>query len=235
MKPEAVRLFQTLPHPCGYFDDRIAQNAVLDPASPHLADIYDSALTHGYRRAGGHVYHPYCQSCHACIAARVPVAQFKPTRGQRRCWKNNADLTQSVVPAQQTEEHFDLYRRYLSSRHAGGGMDNPSVDEFERFLYTKWSPTQFLEFRLGKKLVGVAVTDITPHALSAVYTYFEPAAAQRSLGTYAILSQIEHARSRGLKYLYLGYWIKHHPKMDYKINFQPLEILHAGAWHRVAR
>jgi arginine-tRNA-protein transferase len=230
MKSETVRLFQTLPHACGYFGDRTAQNLVIDPASPHLAQIYDAALLRGYRRAGGHVYHPHCRRCHACVPARVDVAAFAPDRSQRRCARRNADLELSIEPARYSEEYFDLYRRYLDGRHAGGGMDNPLADDFTRFLYTPWSPTRFVALRRNRRLLGVAVTDFASSGLSAVYTFFEPAERERGLGTFAILSQIELARTRGIPHVYLGYWIAGHPKMDYKARFRPLELLGPNGW-----
>ena len=230
MKSEVVRLFQTLPHPCGYYAERTAQNLVIDPTSPHLPQIYDAALTRGFRRAGGHVYRPHCGGCHACIAARVPVVQFRPDRSQRRCLQRNADLQLCIEPARHTDEYFDLYRRYLDARHPGGGMDNPDPEDFSRFLYTAWSPTSFIELRLCDRLLGVAITDITTTGLSAVYTFFDPDEAARGLGTYAILRQIEITRERGLPHLYLGYWIDQHQKMDYKARFRPLELLTADGW-----
>jgi len=99
MKSETVRLFQTLPHACGYFSARTAQNLVIDPASPHLPQIYDAALARGYRRAGGHVYHPHCRGCNACVPARIVAAQFRPDRSQRRCLRANADLETVLEPA----------------------------------------------------------------------------------------------------------------------------------------
>lgn len=234
MKSETIRLFLTLPHPCGYFAERVAQNVVIDPAAPKLPQIYDAALTQGYRRAGGHVYQPHCQGCHACIAARVPVHEFVADRSQRRCLARNRDLDVVLAPARLDAEHFDLYRRYLNSRHAGGGMDNPEPEDFSRFLFTGWSPTSFLEMRLHGRLLAVAVTDFTANGLSAVYTFFDPDEAVRGLGTYAILRQIELARERGLTQVYLGYWIEHHPKMDYKARFRPLELLGADGWCRLS-
>ena len=231
MKSETVRLFQTLPHPCGYFGGRTAQNLVIDPAAPDLPRIYAHALTRGYRRAGGHVYHPQCPSCGACVPARIPVAAFKPDRSQRRCLKRNEDLTLHVAPAHYSLEYFDLYRRYLDARHAEGGMDNPDPQDFSRFLFTPWSPTWFFELRnRGGELFAVAVTDVAASGLSAVYTFYEPQQTARSLGTLAILKQIEFARERQLQHLYLGYWIAAHPKMDYKARFEPLELLGPGGW-----
>lgn len=234
MKSDIVRLFQTLPHPCGYFDGRTAQNIVIDPASPHLPHVYDLALTRGYRRAGGHVYHPNCQHCRACVAARIPVADFRPSRSQRRCLRRNRDVIVRVEPARRTDENFELYRRYITARHAGGGMDNPDAEDFTRFLYTAWSPTRFVELRLNGRLLAVAVTDFTARGLSAVYTFFEPAATARGLGTFSILSQVELARARGLPHLYLGYWIADHPKMGYKCGFRPFEIMTRSGWQVLA-
>jgi arginine-tRNA-protein transferase len=233
VKSEVVRLFLTLPHPCGYFTERVAQNIVIDPAAPQLPQLYDAALAQGYRRAGGHVYRPHCDDCHACIAARVPVNRFIPDRSQRRCLARNRDLDVASVPARRDAEHFDLYRRYLDSRHAGGGMDHPQPEDFSRFLYTDWSPTRFLDFRCDGKLLATAVTDETGHGLSAVYTFFDPDVPARGLGTFAILRQIELARERGLSHVYLGFWIERHAKMDYKARFRPLELLGPDGWQQL--
>ena len=233
MRSELVRLFQTLPHPCGYYADRTAQNLVIDPACEHLPNIYEAALTKGFRRAGGHVYRPHCGSCRACVAARIPVADFVPDRAQRRCMKRNSDLGVEIVRAEFRDEYFDLYRRYLDLRHHAGGMDNPESEDFGRFLYTAWSPTRFIEFRLDGKLAGIAVTDFAQAGLSAVYTFYDPELASRGLGTYAILQQVEIARMRNIPHVYLGFWIDRHPKMDYKMRFQPLELLGSEGWRRV--
>jgi leucyl-tRNA---protein transferase len=230
MKSDVVRLFQTLPHECGYYNDRIAQNLVIDPSAPHLAAVYGLALARGFRRAGGHVYHPHCGACRACVPCRVDVATFRPDRSQRRCRARNADLELRVEPARYSEEYFELYQRYLTGRHRDGGMDAPQHEDFSRFLYTEWSPTRFLEIRHDGRLLGIAVTDLCAQGMSAVYTFYDPAESSRGLGTFAILAQLEWAAREGLPHLYLGYWIAGHPKMDYKRRFQPLEVLAHGNW-----
>ncbi|UXI69907.1 arginyltransferase [Tahibacter amnicola] len=234
MKSDVVRLFQTLPHDCGYYVDRTAQNLVIDPSAPNLSAIYGLALARGFRRAGGHVYHPHCVGCQACVPCRLAVGEFQPTRSQRRCLKRNADLSTRIAPARFTDEYFDLYSRYLAGRHRDGGMDHPSPDDFGRFLYTDWSPTRFLEIRRDNDLLGVAVTDICAEGLSAVYTFYDPAESSRGLGTFGILAQIEWARLARLPHLYLGYWINRHPKMDYKRLFQPMEVMRHGQWRPFA-
>ena len=109
-------------------------------------------------------------------------------------------------------------------------MDDAEASDFRRFLTAPWSPTLFLEIRQAERLLGIAVTDVCLNGVSAVYTFFDPAESARSLGTFAILKQIELARRRGMPWLYLGFWIDGHPKMDYKRRFQPLEIRKAGSW-----
>ncbi len=232
-KSQAVKVFISLEHACGYYPDRIAQNLVLDPIAEGQKELYDAAITRGFRRGGGHIYRPHCAQCHACVASRIDVAKFSLSRAQRRCLKLNADLRVERRPAVLNEEYFTLYQRYLAGRHAGGGMDEPSVADFSRFLFSKWSQTEFIEFRLGARLLGVAVTDVTRSSLSAVYCFYDPSEAKRSLGVFAILSQIELARAAGLNHLYLGFWLAGHAKMHYKAGYSGFEILQFNEWRPV--
>ena len=234
MRSERVRLFQTLPHTCGYFADRVAQNLVIDPAAPQLDRVYPESLAQGFRRAGGHLYRPRCAGCHACTPCRLRVDRLRPDRSQRRCMARNADLDViETEPGFSTERHA-LYRRYLQTRHPGGGMEDADAEDFTRFMIAPWSTTRFLELRLQGRLLGVAVTDVTDDALSAVYTFFDPEQQTRGLGTFAILAQVDWARCLALPYLYLGYWIAGHPKMDYKRRFRPAEILDQHGWMPLA-
>ena len=230
-EPVQIRVFQTAAHPCGYWPGREARDLVLDPQHPALPSLYPGALQMGFRRSGDRVYRPRCEGCRACVAVRVAVAAFRPDRSQRRCAMRNADLRVDEAPARCDDEVFALYRRYLAARHPGGGMDDPAPEDFEAFLVGRWSSTRFLQVRdAHDRLLAVAVTDRTPDALSAVYTFYDPDAARRGLGTFAILGQIDWARRSGRPHLYLGYWIDGHPKMDYKRRFAALERLDGAVW-----
>lgn len=235
LRSERVRLFQTLPHACGYFADRTAQNLVIDPAAPNLPALYAVALTRGFRRAGGHVYQPHCPGCRACEPCRIDVAAFQPDRSMRRCLAANRDLVAEACTPGLTPERHALYARYLRARHRGGGMDEASDTDFTQFLTAPWSPTTFIELRLHERLVAVAVTDVCPTGLSAVYTFFDPELPHRGLGTCAILHQVELARTRGLPHVYLGFWIQNHPKMGYKARFSGLEVLAPAGWIPIAQ
>lgn len=230
---ERVRLYLSTEHVCGYLPGRSSRNAYIDPDFALNAQRYGWLLEQGFRRSGAHVYRPYCQHCRACIPARVPVALFERNRAQRRCEARNADV-EVLVSRRLTDEHFALYRRYLLARHADGGMDANNREGFHSFLDCPWGEVRFWELRAAGQLLAVAVVDETPRGLSAVYTFFDPAQSERSLGTLAVLRQIQAARERNLGYVYLGYWVPGSRKMDYKRNFRPLEILTTKGWETAA-
>jgi arginine-tRNA-protein transferase len=230
----SIRLFRTAEHACGYWPLRMARDIVLDPVDPSLPQVYAHALAMGFRRSGGHVYRPQCAACRDCQAVRVPVARFRPNRSQRRCLRDNAALRVELAPARRTGENYALWCRYLDSRHRDGGMDDTSEQAFDQFLRCDWSPTRFLEIRDDGRLLAVAATDVAADALSAVYTFYDPAHSARGLGSYAILSQIQLARDLGLRWLYLGFWLDGHPKMDYKRRYRPLEVFDGQSWSESA-
>lgn len=227
---QRLRFFRGGSHPCPYLPDREADSAVADPSARMSPDLLAQLTAAGFRRSGSIVYRPYCGTCTACVALRLPVAQFAPRRSQRRIWQRNADATVKVTAPGFSEERFALYDTYLAARHSGAGMDNPSRADFERFLDSDWSDTRFHETRIDGKLAAIAVTDWLPDALSAVYTFFDPGLARRALGVHSVLAQIDTAQREGLRWLYLGYWIENCQKMDYKRNFQPAEAYLDNGW-----
>lgn len=230
MNSQNLSLYITAEHDCGYYDDRLTANLIPDPQIEMNSPLYGLLVSKGFRRSGEFVYRPHCKLCSACIPCRINTNNFKPSRNQRRCLKNNNDLTTRVVNAQFKEEYFSLYRRYLNSRHADGNMVDPTRDDYNSFLLNNWQSSIFIESRLNDQLLSVAVVDYLPNGLSAVYTFFEPEQSKRSLGTFAILQQVWLAKLYMLPHIYLGYWIKDHPKMDYKQNFKGLEIYQQDQW-----
>jgi len=196
-------------------------------------DMYNALIQKGFRRSGDYLYRPHCQDCDKCISTRIMTECFAPNRSQQRTKKKNNDLISSSESARYTDEYFDVYRRYLNSRHHGAGMDNPERTDFERFLISEWCDTEFLTLRLDGQLLAVAVTDVVNSGLSAVYTYFDPDFEKRSLGTLSIIMQVEFAKKRNLDYVYLGYWIEESKKMNYKSFFKPQERFVNDDWVKV--
>ena len=229
--PGRPRFFATPGHPCSYFPDREARTLFLDPAGPATPALYTLLSRNGFRRSGAQVYRPECAPrCRACVPVRVPVARFRPRRIHRRVRAANRDLTLRVLPECFDPAHFALYRRYLSIRHAGGGMEDHSPLQYLDFLTSPWCDTLFFEYSLDGEVVAVSVIDRLADALSCVYTFFDPAHGRRSLGTYAILSAIDAARRDSLEWLYLGYYIADSPRMRYKGDFLPQERFIRGRW-----
>lgn len=228
-------LYLSLPHACSYLPGRMATTLFVDPHHPMTPELHARFTRHGFRRSGDLVYRPHCVDCAACLSARIPVADFQPSRGQRRVWKRNADIRVIAREPIFDEEHYALYLRYQEMRHPGSGMGNPSPERYLHFLVGRTVRTLFYELRAGAQLLGVAVVDCLPDALSAVYTFYDPDLTERGLGVYAVLWQIEHARELQLPWVYLGYWIKNSAKMSYKSRFRPLEVYNQGRWSPLRR
>ncbi len=225
-----LRFYATQPHPCSYLPNEQATTLFLDPAQPMSEQVYGELSDLGFRRSGDHLYRPHCQHCNACIAARLPVDLFQPSRQQRRILKRNADLRVRATLPRLTDEYYALYARYIEQRHADGDMFPPSREQFATFLVRDLPFCRFYEFREGERLLAVAVTDVLRNGLSAVYTFYDPDEDRRSLGRYAILWQIDEARRLGLQSLYLGYWIRACRKMNYKTQYRPIELFVNQRW-----
>jgi arginyl-tRNA--protein-N-Asp/Glu arginylyltransferase len=225
-----IRLLLTEPHECSYLDGQKATTAFVDPEIKMDTALYGRMSAIGFRRSGAYLYTPMCHNCNACVPTRVPVDLFKRNRSQRRCWNRNLDVQINQRDAIDLDEHYPIYERYISDRHHDGDMFPPTREQFDQFLGHPWECTNFLEFRVYGKLIGCAVVDVLPDALSAIYTYFDPLESPRSLGTLAVLFQISLAQQLGMGYLYLGYWIKDCQKMSYKTNYRPLELLQENTW-----
>ncbi len=191
--------------------------------------LYQVFLDLNFRRLGDVVYRPECLGCRECRQLRVRALEFRPDRAQRRCARLNSDVTaESQVPAATPEKH-EVYQRYLQARH--DGQMNGSWQEYLEFVHAGSPFTREVVFRLAGRLLGAGIYDVMPHALSAVYFYFDPELDRRSPGVLHILWLLEECRRLAAPWLYLGYHVAGSRTMSYKRAFRPNETLgDDGCW-----
>lgn len=231
---KTLHFYATPEHECSYLEGFDAKTLFVDPQEIISTDAYSQLSDLGFRRSGKHIYRPYCSHCQACISVRVNGREFIPSKSQKRVINKNKDLTAAAVPAQFTDEYYALYANYINVRHSDGDMYPPTPEQFSAFLIEGGQQGCFYEFRDSQgKLVALAVTDYLTQGLSAIYTFFDPEESSRSLGSYAILWQLQEVKRLELEYLYLGYWIRECQKMSYKVAYNPLEMLLHGQWIHV--
>lgn len=234
--PVAPQFYVTAPQPCPYLEGRMERKLFTALQGEHAETLNNSLSAQGFRRSQNVVYRPSCADCASCLSARIDVARFTPNKSQRRTLKRNRTITRRATSPWATEDQYDLFRRYLDSRHSDGGMADMDVFEFAAMIEETPIRSRVIEYTDSTtgELIGVCLTDVLIDGVSMVYSFYSPDRPRDGLGTYIILDHIEIARSAGLPFVYLGYWVPGSQKMGYKAKFSGLEVFIGGAWQRMS-
>ncbi|KAA0970244.1 arginyltransferase [Aureimonas fodinaquatilis] len=241
--PQTPQFFLTAPAVCPYLNGQIERKVFTHLVGNRAAELLDVLTQGGFRRSQNIAYRPACERCRACVSVRILVDEFQPSHSMRRVLRTNRDLVGRMGPAVASSEQYSLFRSYLDSRHADGGMAEMSMLDYAMMVEDSQVETRIIQYRQrgpdssfttvsDGDLVAVALSDVMADGLSMVYSYYNPSMPHRSLGSLMILDHIERARALGLPYLYLGYWVEGSAKMDYKIRFLPQEHLRPSGWAR---
>nr|XP_031317747.1 arginyl-tRNA--protein transferase 1 isoform X2 [Camelus dromedarius] len=139
-------------------------------------------------------------------------------------------------------QSFSLYVKYQMAIHQDP-PDECGKTEFTRFLCN--SPLEaenppngpdcgygsfHQQYWLDGKIIAVGVIDILPYCVSSVYLYYDPDYSFLSLGVYSALREIAftrqlHEKTPQLSYYYMGFYIHSCPKMKYKGQYRPSDLL----------
>ena len=240
---DAPQFYLTSPSACPYLPGKEERKVFTHIVGRRGRELNEILTQGGFRRSQTIAYRPACDACRACVSVRVLVDEFEPSGNLKRVLKDNADLVGTALPNRPTSEQYSLFRRYVDTRHADGGMADMTVLDYSMMVEDSHVDTKIIEYRrrgidshiTGKgsgDLTALCLTDEMSDGLSMVYSFYSPDAADRSLGTFMILDHIRRAKAMGLPYLYLGYWVDGSKKMDYKARFRPQERLLANGWAR---
>jgi arginine-tRNA-protein transferase len=238
--PIAPQFYVTAPQPCPYLDGRAERKLFTALQGDSAEKLNDALSKQGFRRSQNVLYRPSCAECTACLSARIRVADFVPTKSQRRAIRRNAHLRREATSPWATEDQYALFRRYLDSRHSDGGMADMDIFEFAAMIEETPVKSRVVEYTAPpaepggrRSLTAVCLTDVLDDGVSMVYSFYDPDRERDSLGTYIILDHVAIARRSGLPYVYLGYWVPGSRKMGYKANFGALEIYKGGRWQDI--
>jgi leucyl-tRNA---protein transferase len=231
-----LRFFLTAPSPCPYLPDRFERKVFAHLPLSDGPSVNDSLTQVGFRRSQNIAYRPACETCAACVSARIPISGYVFSRSERKALSRNEDLTRHLVEAEATLEQFELLRRYLMVRHADGGMAEMTWPDYVAMVEDTAVRTHIIEYRRASEgggpgeLIACALVDLMSDGLSLVYSFYDPAVGRRSLGSFIILDHVIQAGLAELPYVYLGYWVRGSEKMAYKVRFSPIELLRPEGW-----
>ncbi|NQZ12243.1 MAG: arginyltransferase [Algicola sp.] len=215
---------------CNYLTTKKEQLLVIRDSRCHTDLVYEQLMARGFRRSGNEIYRPHCPGCQACQSIRIPVAAYKPSRSQKRVINKGKRTFSATHTDEPDKDSYALYEKYINLRHSDGSMYPSSVEQYDGFLFCEWLDTLFINLWHKDKLVAVAVTDVLPNALSAIYTFFDPDYEHYSLGSFSLINQIEACKTLKKDYLYLGYQIDGCQKMNYKTKYKPYQRLIRAQW-----
>lgn len=221
---------------CPYLPERTARLPLRLPIRELSRVELDARLVAGDRRQGFVLYRPECPACRACEPIRIPVRELVRSRSLVRTVRRaERALRVEIGPPLMDARRVELYNKHKLGRGLSDEPRKIEAADYSDFLVASCCESFELRYHIGDELVGVAVTDRSESALSAVYCYYDPVHEKLGIGTFSIMKQVELCVAWGLEHLYLGLYIAECDRMRYKARFVPHERLIDGEWRRFER
>lgn len=190
------------------------------------APLLEMLWARGWRHFGSryfrHNFFVHSSKLYSVRALRLRVADFRPSRSQRRILRKNANLRLHVGEVRTTREVFEMFER-----HKERFDENPPRDIFDVIASAEERHAgQTLQFSVydADRLIAVSYLDVAVSSTSGLYAFFEPSESKRSLGIFTMLKEIEYTRGAGMTFYYPGYVFRESSFYDYKKRFRPAEV-----------
>ncbi|MDP2313890.1 MAG: arginyltransferase [Pseudomonadota bacterium] len=228
-RPE-TRIVQDRFEDCIYRPGQVARCPARVPSAPLTPDQLDLLLEEGDQRVGGTVFRTECPFCTACEPVRIDIAAFMPSRSQRRIVRRNEDLAVELGPPTLSRRRVALWNRHRRARGLLTEHSRKDPIGYQEWLVESCAPTTEVRYLLDGRLIAVSLLDLGRRSANSAYHYFDPAHADRSLGVYSVLREIELCRAQGMQWYYLGLWVEDCAALRYKSGYHPHERFVRGTW-----
>lgn len=212
---------------CSYLEERLQSThyKIIDECS---MEYCHRLIQQGWRRFGAMFFRPICPHCTACESVKIDVENYNFSKSERRIFKKNSDLEILITRPSLTNKHLNIHEKYHSHMQDKKGWEyTPTTSQhyYSSFVHGHENFGYEVQYLLNDELIGVDIIDIFPDGISSTYFFYDPAHEKRSLGKLSLLYQIQMAKERNLKWIYLGYYVKECSSLSYKHDYQPLYTL----------
>ena len=231
---EDYKFYKSHPFSCSYIINNTEQRLFVKLDKSEKSNfLFNNLMANGFRRNLDHMYLPVCDNCKSCVSSRINMFGFEFSKSNKRVLRKNISIYHITKNNEIDLDRYKLFIKYANNRHSEGQMKNMSFEEFKSFIYKSPVETRILDFfDMKNKLIGTILLDVLSNGLSAVYSFYDPNLNKNSLGKLMILKAIMEVKKLKLDYLYLGFWIKESQKMNYKLNFNNIELFKNGSWEK---
>lgn len=178
----------------------------------------------GFRRFGKMYFRPICDGCTECQSIKIDVDNYKFSKSAKRVLKKASNIKIYAQKPTLTQEHlklFEKYHLYMHKKKSWEYNDTTADHYYNSFVVGAENFGYEILYYDDTKLIAIDLIDVLGNGISSIYFYYDPDYSYLSLGKFSLYKQIEYAKNRGKKWIYLGYYVKDCPSLSYKAQYKP--------------